>query len=156
MSYQMIGVLIGYLLKEVLFSRHHLPFLSIGFCWGSVFELTCSFKELSRLLGFKADASAEKANLYSKSRVQRDSGKVARNKTGSKRSRYGVNYWSFCRDQEPSGRYGEKKTKLNQLSVLRGPSQMVKTKNFNEFLELPLVAKEIKIHLKSLRQPLFL
>lgn len=41
-----------------------------------------------------------------------------------------VNYCFFYRDQEPSGRYREKKIKLNQLSILRGPTQMIKAKNF--------------------------
>ena len=59
----MTRVLIGYILMEVLFSRHHLSFLFIGFSGGSVFELTCSFKGLSRLISFRADARAEKAQL---------------------------------------------------------------------------------------------
>lgn len=59
----MTGVLIGYILMEVLFSRHHLPFLFIGFSGGPVFELACSFKGLGRLISFKANARAAKAQL---------------------------------------------------------------------------------------------
>lgn len=59
-----------------------------------------------------------------------------------------ANSWPFYRDQDPSGRY-EKKIKSSPLSIFRGPIQMIKAKNFIEFLGLPLVIEEINIHSKS-------
>lgn len=60
-TYQMTGILIGYILTKALFSGYHFASLFIGF---SVFELTCSCKGLSsRLLVSEAVARAEKTQL---------------------------------------------------------------------------------------------
>lgn len=60
-----------------------------------------------------------------------------------------VGYWTFfCRYQAPSQRYKEKKIKLNQLSILRGPTPMIKAKNVIELPGLSLAVEEIKIYWK--------
>lgn len=74
----MIGALIGYILTEVFFffSRHHLPFLFIGFSEVLSLNLPILLKDPADFLSSKQmQVLKGSTNLYCKSKVQRDRGK---------------------------------------------------------------------------------
>ena len=60
--YQMVGVLIGYILSEVLISGNHLPFLFISFSGVLSLNLSAPLQDSAGCLA-SIDARAEKAQL---------------------------------------------------------------------------------------------